>query len=100
MTGDRRGRQHRPTSSGRHAASGEGPRVRPLGGTIVSRGSGAEPFSNDAASHYVSDEGTIPWPSGVSGSEGATTMNIAEISEPAPYESGDGSYCTTASQAF
>jgi hypothetical protein len=37
----------------------------------------SEPFSN--MSHDVSDEGTIPWPAGVAGSNGATTMNVAEI---------------------
>jgi hypothetical protein len=38
----------------------------------------AETFSaSDAA--YASDEGSIPWPLGVAGSGGATTMNVAEI---------------------
>jgi hypothetical protein len=56
-----------------------------FGGVVAILGS-AEPFSN--ANRYVSDEGTIPWPKGVSGSEGATTMNVAEIS--VPYPSGCG----------
>jgi hypothetical protein len=37
----------------------------------------SEPFSN--MSHYVTDEGTIPWPAGVTGSNGATTMYVAEM---------------------
>jgi hypothetical protein len=37
----------------------------------------SEPFSN--MSHYVGDEGTISWPAGVAGSDGATTMNVAEL---------------------
>jgi len=39
----------------------------------------AEPFSSPDAGMFTGDEGTIPWPAGVSGSGGATTMNIAEI---------------------
>jgi hypothetical protein len=47
-----------------------------LGGITAVLGS-SEPFSN--MSHYASDEGTIPWPSGVGGSGGATQMYVAEI---------------------
>jgi hypothetical protein len=39
----------------------------------------AEPFSYPDAGKYLSDEGTIPWPAGVSGSGGATQMFVAEI---------------------
>jgi hypothetical protein len=45
---------------------------------IVGAVGSAEPFSSLDA-HYASDEGTIPWPSGVAGSGGATTMHVAEI---------------------
>ena len=38
----------------------------------------AAPFSS-ADSSYANDEGQIPWPSGVNGSGGATTMYVAEI---------------------
>lgn len=48
-----------------------------LGGITAVVGA-SEPFSN--MSHYVSDEGTIPWPTGVPGNDaGATTMYVAEI---------------------
>ncbi len=41
----------------------------------------AEPFS--AAEPWATyDEGTIPWPQGVAGSGGATTMYVAEIEVP------------------
>ena len=46
------------------------------GGAVALLGS-AEPFSSPDAGKYVSDEGTIPWPAGVSGSVGAATMYIA-----------------------
>jgi len=46
-------------------------------GNITAVLGASEPFSN--MSHYVSDEGTIPWPTGVAGSNGATTMYVAEI---------------------
>jgi hypothetical protein len=62
--------------------------VLPPGGTVdftslyqegVSAAVGsAQPFSLPD-SGYVSDEGTIPWPSGVAGSGGAATMYVAEI---------------------
>jgi hypothetical protein len=39
----------------------------------------AEPFSDFDAGKYVTDEGTIPWPAGVSGSGGATQMFVAQI---------------------
>lgn len=39
----------------------------------------AEPFSDADAGKYVTDEGTIPWPAGVSGSGGATQMFVAQI---------------------
>ena len=45
---------------------------------IVGAVGSAEPFSSLDAT-YASDEGTIPWPSGVAGSGGATTMYVAEI---------------------
>jgi hypothetical protein len=47
-----------------------------LGGITAVLGA-SEPFSNQ--SHYVSDEGTIPWPAGVAGSNGSTTMNVAVL---------------------
>jgi hypothetical protein len=47
-----------------------------LGGLTAVLGS-SEPFSN--MGHYVSDEGTIPWPADVAGSGGATQMYVAEI---------------------
>jgi hypothetical protein len=37
------------------------------------------PFSSPDAGKYASDEGSIPWPAGVAGSEGASTMWLAEI---------------------
>jgi hypothetical protein len=46
------------------------------GGITAVLGS-SDPFSD--GSKYVSDEGTIPWPAGVTGSEGAAQMNVAEI---------------------
>jgi hypothetical protein len=49
-----------------------------VGGITAVLGS-AEPFSNPDAGKYVADEGTIPWPAGVAGSGGATTMYVAEI---------------------
>jgi hypothetical protein len=48
------------------------------GGTVALLGSPA-PFSAPDASQYASDEGTIPWPAGVPGSEGSCTMWLAEI---------------------
>jgi len=65
-----------------------------LSGTVALLGS-AEPFS-DADASYASDEGTIPWPKGVSGSGGASTMNIAEIEVP----SSPPSTCRAATQAW
>lgn len=47
------------------------------GGTVAALGS-SEPFSFLDA-NYAGDEGTIPWPGGVSGSEGATQMQLAEV---------------------
>jgi hypothetical protein len=47
------------------------------GGMVALLGS-ARPFSA-LDSRYVGDEGTIPWPTGVKGSGGATTMYLAEI---------------------
>jgi hypothetical protein len=35
------------------------------------------PFSD--AGKFASDEGTIPWPAGVPGSGGATTMHVSQI---------------------
>lgn len=52
-----------------------------LGGYVALLGS-SEPFSDPDAGKYVSDEGTIPWPTGVSGSEGSATMYIAELQVP------------------
>jgi hypothetical protein len=57
-----------------------------FGGVVAILGS-AEPFSATAG-HYVSDEGTIPWPTGVSGSNGSTVMNVAEISVRDPPSCG------------
>jgi hypothetical protein len=45
---------------------------------IVAIVGSAEPFSSQDSS-YAADEGTIPWPMGVNGSGGATTMYVAEI---------------------
>jgi hypothetical protein len=45
---------------------------------IVAFVGSAEPFATLAAGD-PNDEGTIPWPSGVAGSGGATTMYVAEI---------------------
>ena len=38
----------------------------------------SEPFSDDP-DKYVADEGTLPWPAGVGGSNGSTQMFVAEI---------------------
>jgi hypothetical protein len=65
-----------------------------VSGTVALVGS-AESFSSVDAS-FASDEGTIPWPSGVSGSNGATTMHVAEIEVP----SSPQSTCTAAYQAW
>ncbi len=46
-------------------------------GDVAIVGSAAPFWSADAS--YAGDEGTIPWPMGVAGSGGATTMYIAEI---------------------
>jgi hypothetical protein len=70
------------------------------GGAVALLGS-AEPFSSPDAGKYVSDEGTIPWPAGVSGSGGAATMYIAEIEVPAERALGDSSSqssCTAVDQ--
>lgn len=48
-----------------------------MSGGLVAIVGASEPFSN--MGHYVSDEGTIPWPAGVAGSGGSTTMYVAEI---------------------
>jgi hypothetical protein len=64
-------------------------------GVVALLGS-ADPFSTaDASSAY--DEGTIPWPSGVAGSGGATTMQIAEISVPT---NGPSFMCHVSEQAW
>jgi hypothetical protein len=47
------------------------------GRTVAILGS-AEPFS-DPDGAYVNDEGTMPWPTGVAGSGGASQMHVAEI---------------------
>jgi hypothetical protein len=39
----------------------------------------SKPFSDDDAGFAPADEWTIPWPQGVSGSGGGTTMYVAEI---------------------
>jgi hypothetical protein len=49
-----------------------------LGGIVAVLGSSA-PFSGPDAGKYVADEGTIAWPAGVAGSEGSSTMYVAEI---------------------
>jgi hypothetical protein len=51
-----------------------------LPGIVALLGS-AEPFSS-AAGGYAADEGSIPWPLGVSGSGGSATMYVAEIEVP------------------
>lgn len=48
------------------------------GGVVATLGS-SEPFSLADAGKYLSDEGVISWPAGVSGSGGATQMEVAEI---------------------
>jgi hypothetical protein len=65
------------------------------GGVVAVLGS-AEPFSSPDAGKYVSDEGTIPWPAGVSGSGGAATMNVAEIEVPTSPQSS----CTAVDQGW
>jgi hypothetical protein len=51
-----------------------------LPGIVALLGS-AVPFSAPDAA-YAADEGQIPWPNGVQGSGGATTMYVAEIEVP------------------
>ena len=63
-----------------------------FGGIVAILGS-TDAFSS-TANNYVSDEGTIPWPTGVPGSNGNTVMNVAEISVRDP------SSCGSASQAW
>jgi hypothetical protein len=48
------------------------------GNTVAVLGSSL-PFSSTDGGKYASDEGTVPWPNGVAGSEGASTMYVAEI---------------------
>jgi hypothetical protein len=47
-------------------------------GVVAILGS-SDPFSSPDAGKYESDEGSIPWPAGVAGSQGSSTMWIAEI---------------------
>jgi hypothetical protein len=53
------------------------PGVGNYGATIAIVG-GSLPFS-DFDAHYVSDEGTVPWPGGLDGSGGASQMWVAQI---------------------
>jgi hypothetical protein len=48
------------------------------GGIVAVLGS-SRPFADPDAGKYVADGATIPWPTGVSGSEGAGQMYVAEI---------------------
>jgi hypothetical protein len=48
-------------------------------GRIVAVLGSANPFSYPDAGKYLSDEGVVPWPAGVSGSGGAAQMQVAEI---------------------
>jgi hypothetical protein len=48
------------------------------GGIAALLGS-SRPFSSPDAGKYASDEGMIPWPAGVSGSNGAAQMWLAEV---------------------
>jgi hypothetical protein len=50
------------------------------GGVTAILGS-SEPFSAPDAGKYVGDEGTIPWPGGVAGSEGSSQMWVAQIDQ-------------------
>jgi hypothetical protein len=52
-----------------------------VGGIVAILGS-SEPFSNPSAGTFAGDEGEIPWPVGVEGSGGKTTMFVAEIEVP------------------
>ncbi|HEY1960576.1 MAG TPA: hypothetical protein VGH28_33425 [Polyangiaceae bacterium] len=65
-----------------------------VSGAVALLGS-ADPFSGVDAS-FASDEGMIAWPNGVAGSDGASTMHIAEIEVP----SSPQSTCTAAFQAW
>jgi hypothetical protein len=49
-----------------------------VGGITAVLGS-SQRFSDPDAGKYVSDESTIAWPEGVSGSEGASQMNVAQL---------------------
>jgi len=49
------------------------------GAGIVAVFGSVNPFSAPDAGKYASDQGTIPWPAGVSGGGGAAQMNVAEI---------------------
>ncbi len=49
-----------------------------LGGIVAVLGS-SQPFADPDAGKYVADGATIPWPTGVAGSGGATQMYVAEI---------------------
>ena len=48
------------------------------GGAVAVLGS-VNPFSYPDAGKYLSDEGVVPWPAGVSGSGGAAQMQVAQI---------------------
>jgi hypothetical protein len=47
-------------------------------GSVIAIVGSSLPFSNYNA-HYVTDEGTIPWPGGLDGSQGASQMWVAQI---------------------
>ena len=46
---------------------------------MVAAGACGGNVSTPSMGHFVSDEGTISWPAGVAGSNGSTTMYVAEI---------------------
>jgi hypothetical protein len=46
---------------------------------VVAELGASEPFSEADAGRYVTDEGTIPWPEGVPGSQGSAVMYVAQI---------------------
>ena len=51
-------------------------------GNVVALVGASEPFSSTEAEAAFADEATIPWPKGVTGSEGSSVMYVAEIAVP------------------
>jgi hypothetical protein len=51
------------------------------GGQMIALVGASKPFSVYDGGYAASDEATIPWPKGVAGSTGATTMYVAQVED-------------------